>query len=133
MFKKIILIFVISLSFISFFDFSYAWDCKMTWDIKASLKWCVSNSAVLNPKDLKVATWFKELIISYINKISTLLAILAVWSIAYGSMVIVTSMGADERIKKWRNIIKWALLGFIMLVSAAWIIELLVYIIYWLK
>jgi hypothetical protein len=57
---------------------------------------------------------------------------LAVWSIAYGSMVIVTSVWADDKITKWRNIIKWSLVWFLILVSAAWLIKLIIYVMYWL-
>lgn len=132
MLKKIIFIFIFSVLLFWFFEFSYwAW-CNLWANIWDSIESCIWDSSVLQPWDLKVTGWFKSLIVDFINKVSTILAIVAVWSIAYGSMVIVSSFWNDEKIKKWRNIIKWALIWFLVLVSAAWIIKLIIYIIYWL-
>lgn len=132
MFKKITLIILFILSFFLFLDFSY-WTCKL-WEGKIgdSLEACLDGSDVLQADDLTVTSWFKKMIVWFIQKISTILAILAVWSIAYWSMVIVTSVWSDDKIKKWRNIIKWSLLWFLILVSASWIIKIIIYFVYWL-
>jgi hypothetical protein len=134
MFKKIILFIFIFLSFFLSYNFSYwVWTCNLAWDIWSSLEWCLWNKDVIQwPSDLRVESWFKDLVIGFIETISIILAILAVWSIAYWSMVIVTSIWNEEKIKKWRNIIQWALVWFLILVSASWIIKLIIYIIYWL-
>jgi len=132
MFKKIILTIFIFLSFFFSYNFSY-WACNLAWDIWSSLEWCLETKDVIQWNwDLKVESWFKALIVSFIQKISIILAILAVWSIAYWAMVIVTSVWNDEKIKKWRNIIQWSLTWFVILVAASWIIQLIIYIIYWL-
>jgi hypothetical protein len=132
MFRKIFIIIISLASFFLFINFSYWANCELWWDVWTSLEWCLWWAAVLQSPDMYVESWFKTLIVSFVTKISTILAILAVWSIAYWSMVIVTSMWADDKITKWRNIIKWALIWFLVLVSAAWIIKLIIYIIYWL-
>jgi hypothetical protein len=131
MFKKIILFIFIFVSFFLSYNFSY-WTCELWSDIGSSLESCLWNKDVIQWWNLKVESWFKLLIISFIDTISIILAILAVWSIAYWSMVIVTSIWNEEKIKKWRNIIQWALVWFLILVSASWIIKLIIYIIYWL-
>lgn len=131
MFKKITLTIFIFLSFFLSYNFSY-WVCELWSDIWSSLKWCIGDADVIQKNDLTVPFWFKALIISFVKKISIILAILAVGSIAYWSMVIVTSVWNDEKIKKWRNIIQWSLVWFTVLVSAAWIIKIIIYIMYWL-
>jgi hypothetical protein len=132
MFKKTILTIFIFLSFFLSYNFSY-WVCELWSDIWSSLEWCLDTKDVIwTNGDLKVESWFKALIVSFVEKIAIILAILAVWSIAYWSMVIVTSVWNDEKIKKWRNIIQWALVWFTVLVSAAWIIKVIIYIMYWL-
>lgn len=132
MFKKFFIYIFISLSLLLSYNFSY-WECKLWWDVWSSLEWCLWNKDVIQWEwNLNVESWFKQLIIDFIEKISIILAILAVWSIAYWSMVIVTSVWNDEKIKKWRNIIQWSLVWFVILVAASWIIQLIIYIIYWL-
>ncbi len=133
MFKKIILTIFIFLSFFLSYNFSY-WDCNLwAWSVTEALDWCLDNKDLIETNgDLKVDSWFKALIITFVKKISIILAVLAVWSVAYWSMVIVISVWNDEKIKKWRNIIQWSLVWFAILVSAAWIIKLIIYIIYWL-
>ncbi len=95
------------------------------------MEWCLGNADLIQWwPNLYVEDWFKIMIVDFIKKISTFLAILAVGSIAYWSMVMVTSVWSDEKIKKWRNIIKWSLIWFVVLVSAAWIIQSIIYIVY---
>ncbi|MFA5917287.1 MAG: hypothetical protein WC850_03595 [Candidatus Gracilibacteria bacterium] len=132
MFKKIILFIFIFLSFFLSYNFSYGvGTCNLAGDIGSSLEGCLGNKDVIQgPSDLRVESGFKDLVIGFIETISIILAILAVGSIAYGSMVIVTSIGNEEKIKKGRNIIQWALVGFLILVSASGIIKLIIYIIY---
>lgn len=131
MLKKIILFFVFILSFSSFIGVSFG-TCELGLSIWWSLEGCLWGSDVVQANDLTVDAWFKDLIVSFVKKISSILAILAVWSIAYWSMVMVVSWWSEEKIKKWRNIIKWALLWFLVLVSAAWIIKIIIYVVYWL-
>ena len=132
MLKKITLFIIFLLLFLLVIDFSYWWDCNMNWDIKTSLESCISKTTVLQASDLTVDSGFKTLIVGYITKISTILAIVAVWSVAYWSMLMVVSFWEDEKIKKWRNIIKWALIWFLVLVSATGLIQIVIYVMYWL-
>lgn len=129
MFKKIAII-IITIITIFFWLNVANWTCQLWWDIGSSIETCIWTAKVMKTDDLTVEAWFKDLIVSFVNKIWTILAVVAVGSIAYGSMVIVISWWNDEKIKKWRNIIKWSLVGFLILVSAAWIIKLIIYIVY---
>lgn len=132
--KFFVLIFSIILSF-TFFNSSEASSCNFNNDFTSSLEWCVRwNENVIQPPsgDLKVESGFKTLLEFFIENIATVLALLAIWSIAYGSMVIVASWWNDDKISKWKKIIIWALVWFLALVSANGIIRIIVYFIYWL-
>ncbi|NDK08412.1 hypothetical protein EOM39_04155 [Candidatus Gracilibacteria bacterium] len=129
MFKKIAIIIITIITI--FFGLNVAnGTCQLGGDIGSSIETCIGTAKVMKTDDLTVEAGFKDLIVSFVNKIGTILAVVAVGSIAYGSMVIVISGGNDEKIKKGRNIIKWSLVGFLILVSAAGIIKLIIYIVY---
>lgn len=136
MFKKIFLIILIISSFF-IWDLAYSAleQCK-TWQDLTSLEGCLSDSNVVQTWswwNLKVSGWFKIVILNFIKNVWTILALAAIGFIAYGSMVLVSSWGNDEKIKKWKNIIKWALIWFTWLVAASWIIAIIINLIYWLN
>lgn len=133
MFKKVILlVLIICCTFVWDISYSALEQCK-TWQDISALQWCLWDSTVVQPIwwNLEVAKWFKEIIINFIKNVWTILALAAIGFIAYGSMVLVASWWNDEKIKKWKNIIKWSLVWFLWLVSASWIIALIVNLIYW--
>lgn len=134
MLKKIIFICIVLISFwVS--DMFANQVCKQDWnitDIKSALTSCINWSDVIQSNDLTVASWFKDLVLKFVRNVSIILALAAIGFIAYGSMILVASWWNDEKIKKWKNIIKWSLLWFVWLVSASWIIALIVNLIYWL-
>ncbi len=136
MIKKILIFSFLVLSLFAFnpvlSDYSACKQDWNIWDMKTTLQWCLDWSTVVQSNDLTVSGWFKTIILNFIKNVSIILALAAIWFIAYGSMVLVASWWNDEKIKKWKNIIKWSLVGFLWLVSASWIIALLVNLIYWL-
>lgn len=134
MVRRIILLAFLIISFIVFTDVLNAWNCKTTdvQDIKWSLETCLKWSTVIQSDDLTVSGWFKTIIINFIKNISIILALAAIWFIAYGSMFLVASWWNDEKIKKWKNIIMWSLIWFAWLVSASWLIAIIVNLIYWI-
>ena len=69
--------------------------------------------------DMKVNWWAKEFVEEIILRISAFLFVIAVWVIAYWCIIIVASNWEEEEIKKWKDIIKWTLIWFLWLVSAA--------------
>jgi len=134
MLKKLIKILIFASIFFTYTNTIYsAWSCSYWWDPLSSLEWCVSNTPVIQTTNISnPETWFKDLMLSYIGKISTVLAVAAIGSIAYWSMMMVISWWNDDKIKKWRKIIQWALIWFLLLISTWLIIKLVVYFVYWL-
>nr|MDD3720144.1 hypothetical protein [Candidatus Gracilibacteria bacterium] len=136
MFKKIFLIIlIISSFFIGDLAYSALEQCKTGQDL-TSLEGCLSDSNVVQTGsggNLKVSGGFKIVILNFIKNVGTILALAAIGFIAYGSMVLVSSGGNDEKIKKGKNIIKWALIGFTGLVAASGIIAIIINLIYGLN
>jgi len=83
--------------------------------------------------DAAVETGLKTLINKIVDNLSYVLWILAIWAIVYWGIILVTSAWEDEKVTKWKNIIKWALIWFAWLVSAAWLIKIVISVIYWLS
>ncbi len=133
MIKKIIILFFL---LFSIFSINYVfWNCEVWGDLSNSLEACLEskNTTVLQSPtwDLKVTWWFKNLVVFFVENIATFIALLAIWSIAFWSLVIVASWWNEEKISKWRKIIIWSLVWFLALVSANGIIRIIVYLIYW--
>ena len=124
--KKIILFLLLSIFSLSFV---YAWTCSynLWWDIQSSLNNCLSDTTLINPwSDLKT-TWenFSGKIYWITKTIATILALWAVLWIAYWSFLMVTAAWEDEKIKKWKDVIKWSIIGFLWVVLASSLIVLI--------
>jgi len=124
--KKIILFLLLSIFSLSFV---YAWSCSynLWWDIQSSLNDCLSDTTLINPwSDLKT-TWdnFSKKIYWITKTIATILALWAVLWIAYWSFLMVTATWEDEKIKKWKDVIKWSIIGFLWVVLASSLIVLI--------
>jgi len=122
------------------------WDenraCIYNWDtsVIGAMKWCLSWVGTNWKKialvwvdwwDLKVAGGFKDQIISWTKKIGWFLGIWAIFAIAFGSLKMTMSWWEEEAIKKGKDIVKWWVLGFLLVVSAGFIVAFVVNIIYW--
>lgn len=98
------------------------WDClssddgilvKPTWDL-----------------DVSEGSWFRDTLNKWITSIWSILWLLAVFAIAYGWFTLVVSTWDDDKLKKWKDIVKWWILWFLWVVSASFLITALVKIIY---
>lgn len=109
-----------------------AW-CEYTnwttiWDFLGK---CKPESVAWKPNDTyEVEKWFKDLVNNWIKNISAVLWIIAVWSLVYSWLLLQFSFWHDEQIKKAKNIFKWTLIWFLCLISASWIIYIVVNLIY---
>ncbi len=154
--KKIFIIFLLSISLFTGLDYSYSdfnwttwwsswwwsssgWSTNCTYDIDSenpakvweALDWCLQWSQLVDWTDTFVeGWWFAQKIINWVNNISIYLWVLAVWSIVYWAFIMTISAWQDEKITKAKNNIKWWIIWFIALISAAWIINLIVSIMY---
>lgn len=132
--KKIILFLLLTISSLSF---AFAWDCwyKLWQDVKTSLNWCLSDTTLIKPwSDLKTTSKNFSAKIYWISKtIAGVLSLAAIFGIAYWSFLMVTAAWEDEKIKKWKDVIKWSIIGFLWVVLASSFIVLITRFIFDLK
>lgn len=136
MLRKIILLFIWVIALLNIgntqaIDISVWWgssSCKYSeWNGSLSdfLNGC-KPSTVVGASDMKVEGWFKTTINKWVKNISLVLWVLAVWSLVYAWLLMQLSAWEDEKIKKAKNLIKWTLIWFLLLISASGIIYLVV-------
>ena len=144
MIKKIILVLFLILSFNSslseatnWLDLDWTswwwWSCGFDWDVWVSIDACISGTDVLTvTEDLDIweSDGFKDWINSIIWKIAGALLLIAIGAIVYAWLVMVISAWEEEKIKKAKEIVKWAILGSLAIVVASWLIALVVNFIY---
>lgn len=126
MLKKITLFFILLFSIFIWSNISYA-TCNYTeWaDLSSFLDDCKPEK-VVSADDMTVEWWFKDKINEWITNISLILWILAVWALVYAWLLMQLSAWEDEKIKKGKNIIKWTLTGFLLLISASAIVYIII-------
>jgi hypothetical protein len=73
-----------------------------------------------------IETGLKATINRWTTQLSALLGLLAVGAIVYGGLMMTISWWDDEKIKKWKDIVKWSMLWFLGLIAASWIVRLVV-------
>ncbi len=130
MLKKLLLFLIITVVSIQitncFASCSYDW----VWNLSKSLiEWCV------DPEWRNLVTWnmelkweFKAKIENWINTISNVLWTLAVFAIIYGSFTLVTSIWEDDKVKKWKDIIKWWIIWFLWVIWAWTLIKVIIWV-----
>jgi hypothetical protein len=132
--RKIILFLLVSIFSLSFV---YAWGCSYNnWsDTQTSLKSCLSDTTLINAQGNLKTTWdnFSKKIYDITKIIATILSLGAVFWIVYWSFLMVTAAWEDEKIKKWKDVIKWAIIGFLWVVLASSLIVLITKFIFDLK
>ncbi len=135
--KKILLFFILTFTlFIGNNVFAECkYDDKNTTSISSFLNDCKPTSVVWgtwSTANMKIENWFKKKINTWVKNISLILWFLAVGSLVYAGLIMQLSAGEDEKIKKAKNIIKWTLLWFLLLISASGIIYLVINVFFWL-
>lgn len=134
--KKIFLLLLLIFSFFlsnDVFGGLCKYDDTTTSSISSFLNDCKPESVVWrNTTDMKIESWFKTKINAWVKNISLILWFLAVGSLVYAGLIMQLSAGEDEKIKKAKNIIKWTLLWFLLLISASGIIYLVINVFFWL-
>jgi len=136
--KKIILwlLFIISIFFIYLSPVNSA-SCVFNdkWasiNIAEDLGNCFATTNLVKPewKTLEIKNWFKRSILKWIKNISIFLSIMAVWSIVYWALMLTISVWEEEKIKKWKDIIKWWMIWFLAVISAGWLITIVINLVY---
>lgn len=76
--------------------------------------------------DMDLDGGFKDKVNSYLRTISTILWVVAVWALVYAGMLMQFSGWEDEKVSKAKKIIKWAIIWFILLISASAIVYIII-------
>lgn len=129
--KKLIYICVISCLIFSFNSSHSACsiDIENTDSVAAMVDNCFNDgeTLVIQPgNDLIAGDQTNSLIKGYINNLWWILWVIAILMIVYSGFLMTLSWGDDEKIKKWKDLLKWTVIWFIALVSAGGIISLLI-------
>lgn len=144
MIKKFLLfifIFFVSItSTYAFIEVSLWWkwnssaSCRYAeWaSLSSFLNGCRPQNVVWWVSDMKVEWWFKTTLNRWIKNISLVLWLLAVWCLVYAWLLMQLSAWEDEQIKKWKNIVKWTVIWFLLLIWASWIVYIVINLMYWL-
>lgn len=96
------------------------------WSISAELDNCLSWSDLVDPGDGLIESGIKNKVVYWTTQLASLLGLLAVGAIVYGGLMMTISGGEDEKIKKWKDIVKWSMLWFLWVIVAWWIVRLIV-------
>lgn len=131
--KKILISILLIFSVFAFFiPDSFSAECTYDGNIKNSLDSCLKTSELVNWKNVEVKAWwwFQKQVMQWTKNISLYLWVFAVWAIVFWGLMLVFSVWEEEKIKKWKNIVKWWIIWFIWIISASAIISLIVKIMY---
>ncbi len=139
MIKKILLIIALFFS-ISSLNISFAQDCKYSewWDIKTMITWCKAKTLVwttsndFNIDENSWQSWLKTLILEWLKNISTIILVLAILSLVYAWILLQLAWWEDEKVNKAKWLIKWVIIWTLLMISASWIIALIITVIFWL-
>lgn len=105
-------------------------DYNEAGSIAQNLDSCLSGSDLVNPWDGLIESWVKNKIIYWTNQLARLFALLAVGSIVYGAGLMTLSAGDDEKVKKWKDVVKWAMLWFLWLLLAWGLVRIVIELIF---
>lgn len=132
--KKIFVSFLIIIGlFFSFSSITYSTDCKYSdgSSLSDSLGKCLSDSSLVKwDWDLTVTEWFRNYITKWTNNIALYLWVLAVFWIALWSLMLVISTWEEDKVSKAKTIIKWSIIWFVAVITASFIINLIIRIMY---
>ena len=143
--KKILTIFILMLSFIAFItpitladknlwknwsNNCSGYDFDKNWNIWEQLDKCLKGVELVDWTDVSIEWWFWVQIKKWTNNIWLYLWVLAVWSIIFGWFMMTMSAWEEEKVKKWKDVIKWWIIWFLWVVWASAVINLIVKIMY---
>lgn len=70
--------------------------------------------------------WLRDMVLWWITNFSLFLWFIAVWALVYAGLLLQFSGWEDEKISKAKNIFKWTIIGFILLISASGIVYVII-------
>jgi len=132
MIKKIIISFLLILWLFVISNISYSAPCNYAWwSISSAIDWCLSDSKLVDASWDQSIEWnFKTKVFGWITKIAWFLWLIAIGAIVWWAFMMVISWGEEEKIKKAKDMIKWAVLWFLWIVLASSLIAIVVNFMY---
>lgn len=101
--------------------------CGYNGSIEGSLDACLQGSNLVDATGPTLLEGnVKIQFVSWTNALAAFFALIAVGAIVYGGLLMVLSLGDEEKVKKWKDIIKWSLLWFLALIVAGAIVRVVV-------
>lgn len=128
--KNTFFIFTVFIVFIALYSQGFA-DCDVSWNIGASLDGCLNGSDLVSGAgNMALEAGVKNQIISWTSALGGLLWLLSVGAVVYGAFMMTISIWDEEKVKKWKDIVKWSLLWLLALVMTWAIIRVVVELIF---
>lgn len=114
---------------------TYAAPCvDFAWegDITQLVKDCVESEGQLTVRGDDLIVWDQTnaIINNFIRNLWVLLSIWAIIMIVYSGLLMTLSGWNDEKIKKWKDLLKWTLIWYIALLTAWWIVSFIISLIF---
>ena len=127
MIKKIIISLLLIFSVLIITNLVNA-NCTVNSGIDA----CLNGSYLVDPTETGtvIEVWFKTKVLDWTTRIAWFLGLMAVWAIVFGSFMMAISTWEEEKIKKAKDVIKWAILWFLWIVLASSLIAIIVNFMY---
>ncbi|MFK7780616.1 MAG: hypothetical protein QM490_05805 [Candidatus Gracilibacteria bacterium] len=101
------------------------------FDVGQALDNCLEGSKLIIGTDAGIDSGGVSVKIkSWVDNIALYLGVFAVGSIVYGGLMMTLSAGEEDKITKSKDIVKWGIVGFLGVISASAIINLIVKIMY---
>lgn len=96
------------------------WDDTLLREMQDCLEWwnLVGADSSEIRSDWKIEGEVKNRVIYWTAQLATFLSLIAIGAVVYGAGLMTVSMWDDEKIKKWKDVIKWSILWFLWLLLA---------------
>lgn len=75
----------------------------------------------------------KNKIIAITQKLAILASVLAVWWIVYAAIMLTTAYWDDGKVKKWKDAIKFSVIGFLVVIISQQLVNAIINLIYWIS
>lgn len=131
-YKKILILALLSSIIPLLFTFPViAANCDWNWSVGSSLDGCLSDSNLVSASGpTLIEGSVKYQIIRWTTALWGVLGLLAVGAIVYGALLMTLSGGEDERIKKWKDVVKWSMVWFLWIVIAGGLVRIVIELIF---
>jgi len=132
MIKKILLL-ITFFFFVAFASINYVnASCSYNWwNIAWSIDSCLKNTELVDASgDTTIEWWFKDKFIDWTKTLAWFLWLIAVWAIVLWGFMMAISWWEEEKIKKAKDMVKWAIIWFFWIMVAWSLIAIIVKFIY---